>query len=97
MAENQKSHSRRTLWLLGTLALAVSIATLSLVHHYGATRPTTMETGHTHAVKIHSRTVYLTRGEYDAAFTLHVIAIVAIGAFLGMLMKSRGKHFEPRT
>lgn len=82
---------RRTLWLLGLLALFMSVSTVSLVHYYGANRPTVMqpEQGRTHAVKIHARTVYLTNGEMAAAMGTHVIAILSIGGFLGVLLKSR--------
>jgi hypothetical protein len=73
------------------VALAASIMTVALVHHYGATRPTVMEPkeGRTHAVKIHSRVVYITGGEYAFAVGAHAVALVAIGAFLGVLLLSR--------
>jgi hypothetical protein len=69
----------------------MSILTVSLVHHYGATRPTVRDDAHgrTHAVKIHSNVVYLTAGEFTAALASHVIAIGAIGVFLGVLLRSR--------
>jgi len=85
----KRSSLRRAVWLIGILALVMSIASGSLVHQYGATRPTIMQAARTHAVKIHERTVYLTSGEYAAAFVSHAITILAIGAFLGVLMKSR--------
>jgi len=71
------------------MALALAISTVSLVHQYGATRPTVVDSGHTHAVKIHDRVVYLTNGEYGVAFGLHALTVVAIGLFLGVLLKSR--------
>jgi hypothetical protein len=48
-----------------------------------------MEPGRIHAVKIHERTVYLTGAEYVIAFVSHAITVIAIGVFLGVLMKSR--------
>ena len=83
--------SRRLAWGIGLLALVMSLATVIQVHHYGATRPTSADPvhGRTHAVKIHQRVVYLTAGEYGAAVTSHVMAIAAIGVFLGLLLKSR--------
>ena len=71
----------------------MSIATVLQVHRYGATRPTVRDdsAGRTHAVKIHEKVVYLTTGEFAAALTSHVMAIGAIGVFLGLLLKSRGK------
>ena len=85
--------SRRLAWSIGLLALVMSIFTVLQVHHYGATRPTVADPGQgrTHAVKIHERVVYLTIGEFGAAVTSHVMAIGAIGVFLGLLLKSRTK------
>ena len=82
---------RRILWIFGLLALALSITSVSLVHEYGATRPTQRDesAGRTHAAKIHDRTVFLTDGEMAAAFGTHVMAILSIAIFLGVLMKSR--------
>jgi hypothetical protein len=75
------------------MALVMSIATVYQVHHYGETRPTVADaaSGHTHAVKIHEKVVYLTNGEFGAAVASHVMAVSAIGIFLGLLLKSRGK------
>ncbi len=90
----QKSRSsRRLAWAVGLIALVMSIATVMQVHHYGESRPTVTDpaNGRTHAVKIHDRVVYLTGGEYGAAVTSHVMAIGAIGVFLGLLLKSRAK------
>ena len=86
----QKSY-RKLPWSFGLLALAMSIISVSLVHQYGATRPTLRDDSHgrTHTVKIHDRTVYLTQGELAAAFLTHAIAIVSMGIFVGILMKSR--------
>ena len=85
--------SRRLVWSIGLLALIMSVSTVLQVHHYGATRPTVSDRadGRTHAVKIHQKVVYLTAGEYGAAITSHVMAIAAIGVFLGLLLKSRSK------
>jgi hypothetical protein len=82
---------RRAAWLIGLLALVLSIATVSLIHQYGATRPTVMESNRAHAVKIHDRVVYLTTGEYAMAFASHAATVLAIGAFLGVLLKSRAR------
>jgi hypothetical protein len=86
--------SRRLAWAIGLLALSMSIATVLQVHHYGETRPTVADPAHgrTHAVKIHERVVYLTAGEFGAAVASHVMAIGAIGVFLGLLFKSRAKE-----
>jgi hypothetical protein len=72
----------------------MSIATVYQVHHYGETRPAAAEvtSGRTHAVKIHQKVVYLTAGEFGAAVTSHVMAIGAIGIFLGLLLKSRARN-----
>jgi hypothetical protein len=83
--------SRRLAWSIGLLALVMSVLTVVQVHHYGETRPTVRDdsAGRTHAVKIHERVVYLTGAEFGAAVTSHVMAIGAIGVFLGLLLKSR--------
>ena len=78
-------------WMVGLLALALSIFSVSLVHQYGATRPTVGDSIRTHAVNIHSRVVYLTSGEYATAFGSHALTILAIGSFLGVLLKSRAR------
>ena len=85
--------SRRLVWSIGLLALVMSVSTVLQVHHYGETRPMAPDPadGRTHAVKIHQKVVYLTAGEYGAAITSHVMAIAAIGIFLGLLLKSRSK------
>ena len=82
---------RKLVWSIGLLALVMSVTTVLQVHHFGATRPTVRDdmAGRTHAVKIHERTVYLTTGEFATAVGSHVIAIAAIGIFLGLLLKSR--------
>jgi len=82
---------RRAAWLVGVLALVLSISTVFLIHQYGATRPTVGDSSRTHAVKIHSRVVYLTTGEYAAAFASHALTVLAIGSFLGVLLKSRAR------
>lgn len=96
MNENTDSNSkpvsyRRLLWTLGLLALFMSVFTVSLVHYYGGNRPTIRDeaTGRTHSVKIHSKTIYLTGGEMALVLTTHALAILDIGAFLGVLLKSR--------
>jgi len=92
--QNPKSRpSRRLTWAVGLLALFMSSATVYQVHHYGETRPRLAEaaSGHTHAVKIHQNVVYLTAGEFGAAVTSHLMAIGAIGIFLGLLLKSRAR------
>ena len=85
--------SRRLTWAIGLMALVMSVATVYQVHHYGETRPTVADPvgGRTHAVKIHAKVVYLTGGEFAAAVTSHVMAIGAIGVFLGLLLRSRAK------
>lgn len=85
--------SRRLVWAVGLMALVMSVLTVYQVHRYGETRSTVADpaSGRTHAVKIHDRIVYLTGGEYGAAVTSHVMAIGAIGIFLGLLLKSRAK------
>jgi len=92
MAESiHRSSLRRAAWLIGALALILSICNVFLVHQYGATRPTVMDQHRTHAVKIHDRVVYLTTGEYVATFASHAITVLAIGSFLGVLLKSRAR------
>ena len=90
-ATGKPGPSRRLTWGIGLLALVMSVVTVYQVHRYGETRPTAADpsTGRTHAVKIHQRIVYLTAGEYGAAVTSHMMAIGAIGVFLGLLLKSR--------
>jgi len=43
-------------------------------------------------VKIHQKVVYLTAGEFGAAVTSHVMAIAAIGIFLGLLLRARARR-----
>ena len=91
--------SRRLAWGVGLMALIMSVLTVYQVHRYGETRPTAADpaNGRSHAVKIHDKIVYLTGGEYGAAFTSHVMAIGAIGVFLGLLLKSRAKKPSERS
>ena len=86
-----RTFSRQLAWTLGLIALTMSIMTVALVHHYGNSRPTVMqpEQGRTRPVKIHGQVVYITTGEYVTALASHALAIVAIGTFLGVLLKSR--------
>ena len=83
--------SKRLLLATGLTTLILAFSTVYLVHYYGETRPTIAqpEIGRTHPATIHSKTVYLTSGEYTLAFATHVIAIVAIGVFIGLLLRSR--------
>jgi hypothetical protein len=76
------------------MALVMSIASVYQVHRYGQTRPTVADvsSGRTHAVKIHQKVVYLTAGEFGAAVTSHVMAIAAIGIFLGLLLRARARR-----
>lgn len=87
------SNSKRLLWVTGIVAIVLAFSTVYLVHYYGETRPTTMqvETGRIHSAKIHQRTVYLTASEYALAFATHVIAIAAIGVFIGITLRSMPK------
>ena len=84
------SNSKRLLWATGIVTLVFVFSTVYLVHYYGESRPTVaqVQTGRIHPAKIHERTVYLTNGEYTLAFTTHVIAIVAIGVFIGIALRS---------
>lgn len=84
---------RRLLWFLGLLALAMSVVSVALVHHYGETRPRERSDaqGRTHAVTIHGHMVYLTTSEISAAFFTHATAVVALGVFLGVLLKARSR------
>src|SRR5215469_9358843 len=95
-----RSNSKRLLWATGILSLVLAFSTVYLVHYYGATRPTVaqVQTGRIHPTKIHERTVYLTAGEYALACTTHVLAIVAIGVFIGIALRSLRKgHAETAT
>ena len=94
------SNSKRLLWATGIVAFGLAFSTVYLVHYFGETRPgvAQVQTGRTHPVKIHERTVYLTTGEYALAFTTHLIAIVAIGVFIGIALRSMRKgHAETAT
>ena len=86
--------SRRLLWCVGLLALVLGFSSVYLVHYYGETRPTVSQpnSGRVHPVAIHSRTVFLTDGEYALAVGTHAIAIIAIGVFIGMLFRTRRRR-----
>jgi hypothetical protein len=73
----------------GVIALVLAFSTVYLVHYYGETRPTVARPGRTHPATIHSKTVFLTNGEFALAVGTHVLAIVAIGVFIGLLLRSR--------
>jgi hypothetical protein len=76
----------------GIVALVLlAFSTVYLVHYYGETRPTVAQpdAGRTHSATIHSRTVYLTNGEFALAMGTHVLAIAAIGVFIGLLLRAR--------
>ena len=77
----------------------LAFSSVYLVHHYGETRPTVAqpEVGRTHPATIHSRTVYLTEGEFAMAMGTHVLVIVAIGVFIGLLLRSRRKKPLPQA
>ena len=87
---SQLSRFRRLLSAAIVLAIIV-FSTVYLIHYYGETRPTAAQeqTGRIHAVRIHERTVYLTGREYALAFTTHAVTILALGVFLGIVIKSR--------
>lgn len=93
------SNSKKLVWVTGIVALVLAFSTVYLVHYYGETRPTIAQpgAGRSHPAKIHDRVVYLTTGEYALAFTTHVVAIVAIGVFIGFLFRSmrRGGGAKP--
>ena len=87
MSDSIRQGSLRNIaWVVGSLALALSIFSVSLVHQFGVG-----DSSRAHAVKIHSRVVYLTTGEYATAFGSHALTILAIGSFLGVLLKSRAR------
>ena len=73
---------------LGVVTVALMISTVYLVHYYGESRPTEEQAGRSHAATIHSRTVYLTNGEYALAFAMHGITVVVIGLLIGTTLKA---------
>lgn len=83
------SNSKPLLWS-GLFAFLLAFSTVYLVHYYGETRPTIAQPdiGRTRAVRIHERQVYLTNGEVAMAFASHALAILAIGVFAGVLLRS---------
>jgi len=85
------SKSKRFLLATGLITVVLAFSSVYLVHYYGETRPTAAqpEAGRTHAATIHSRTVYLTSGEYALAFGTHALTILAMGVLLGLLLRSR--------
>jgi hypothetical protein len=93
MAAFDTLRSKKLVWATGIMALVLAFSTVYLVHYYGESRPTVAQpdAGRTHAAKIHQRTVYLTTGEYALVFTTHAIAIVAMGVFIGIALRSIGK------
>lgn len=96
MADAQ-SNSKRRLLFAGIITLALAFSTVYLVHYYGETRPAVAqpEIGRTHPATIHQKTVYLTDGEYALAIGTHIVAIIAIGVFIGLLLRSRVKKSPP--
>jgi hypothetical protein len=97
MSPSEPNRSKKLLMPIGIVTLALVISTVYLVHYYGETRPTIAQpdAGRTHAATIHGRTVYLTSGEYALAFASHAVAIVAIGVFVGILLRSRTRRGQP--
>jgi len=85
------SKSKRLLLATGLITVVLAFSSVYLVHYYGETRPTVaqLDAGRTHAATIHSRTVYLTSGEYALAFGTHALTILAMGVLLGLLLRSR--------
>ena len=85
---------RRLLWSVGLLTLVLGFLSVYLVHYYGETRPNIAQptVGRVHPVAIHSRTVFLTGGEYAFAIGTHAVAIIAIGVFIGMLFRTRRRR-----
>jgi hypothetical protein len=94
-----KSKSKKLLVASGLITLVLAFSTVYLVHYYGETRPTVAQpdAGRTHSVTIHSRTVYLTSGEYALAFATHAITIVAIGVVVGLLLRSFRRDLPPKA
>lgn len=93
-----RTKSNRLLWGIGLLTLVLAFTAVYLVHYYGETRPTIAQPqiGRTHPATIHSRTVYLTTGEYTLALLTHAVAIIMIGVFVGMLLKARRRQVSRR-
>ena len=85
------SNSRSLLWASGLIALVLAFSTVYLVHYFGESRPVVAqpEFGRTHPATVHRKTVYLTTNEYALALVTHAIAIIAIGVFIGLLLRSR--------
>jgi hypothetical protein len=75
----------------GIAVLAITFATVYLIHYYGETRPTMVQqqVGRIFPAKIHGRTVYLTKQEYILAFASHGVTVIAIGTFLGIALRSK--------
>lgn len=82
---------------VGLITLVLAFSTVYLVHYYGETRPTIAQpqAGRTHPATIHSRTVFLTNGEFALAMSTHVIAIAAIGVFIALSLRSRRARKQP--
>ena len=74
--------------ILGVVTLLAMFSTVYLVHCYGESRPTIEQPGRTHAVTIHSRTVYLTNNEYTLALATHVFTVLLTGIFIGTASKA---------
>ena len=93
------SNSKKLVWVTGIVALVLAFSTVYLVHYYGGNGPAIaqVQTGHVHPAKIHERTVYLTTGEYSLVLTMHVIAIVAMGVFVGVSLRSVRKDRAETT
>jgi hypothetical protein len=83
-----KQRLKRLAIVLGIVMLFAMVSTVYLVHYYGESRPTVQQLGRTHAVKIHSRTVYLTKDEYALVLVTHGITVVLMGMFMGMALKA---------
>lgn len=88
IAPDRKRRSKRLAIVLGVAILFVMFSTVYLVHYYGESRPTVEQPGRTHAAKIHSRTVYLTKDEYALVLVTHGITVVLIGMFMGTTLKA---------
>jgi hypothetical protein len=86
---DKRQRLKRYAIILGIVTLFAMVSTVYLVHYYGESRPTVEEPGRTHAATIHSRTVYLTTGEYTLAFATHAITMLLIGTFIGTALKAK--------